>query len=116
MLFYAFFYLVAALLLFQGVHLLGEQRDPMGVVPAELALPAGAARVWGRLLVGVGLVGLVCGLVSHGLTPWVSRQVLTCLEVAEWLLMGIYGFWLVFIAKRVHYAGVAAAPTNHGHH
>ncbi|WP_005034774.1 hypothetical protein [Holophaga foetida] len=116
MLFYTFFYLVSALLLVQGTHLAGEQRHPMGAVPAELALPSGAARAWGKLLVLMGLIGLACGLASHGDAPRISRQTLAFVEGVEWVLMGVYGLWLVFIAKRIEYIGVAAASADHGHH
>ncbi|MBP1628597.1 MAG: hypothetical protein H6Q00_3072 [Holophagaceae bacterium] len=116
MLFYAFYYLVSVLLLCQGTQLLGEQRNPMGAVPVELSMPNGPSRGWGRLLVLVGLVGVVCGLVSHGEAPRVSAHALSFVQGGEWLVMAAYGFWLVFLAKRVEYQAVAAASADHGHH
>jgi len=115
MLFYTFFYLVSAVLVLQGTQLVGEQREAMGAVPEELVLPASAARVWGRILMVVGLIGVVCGLASHGEGSWVSRQVLAFIQGAQGGLAAVYGLWLVFVAKRVAYAGVAAAPAEHHH-
>jgi len=115
MLFYTFYYLVTALLLFQGTHLLGEQASPMGTVPSELALAPEPSRGWGRTLVGMALVCLIAGLISHGICPWFTEQPLVFLEGAAWLVMAAYGFWLIFIAKRIEYVG-AAAPVEHGHH
>jgi len=110
---YVFFYLVAALLLFQGTHALGEQREPMGVVPAEL-VPARRepARRFGWLLVLAGALAILVGLLSHG---WTALQ--PFLQPLVWRLlglMGLYGIYVIFLAHKVDFAGRPSVGA-HGH-
>ena len=62
---YTFFYLVAAVLTFQGTHAFGETSAPMGVVPGEVVQESGKARLWGGLLATYGYLSLLVALLSH---------------------------------------------------
>nr|WP_320132087.1 hypothetical protein [uncultured Holophaga sp.] len=116
MLFHTFYYLTAALLIFQGVQLRGEQEAPLGTTPPELCLGPGPSRAWGRFLVLAGVVGLVCGFLNHGAHPRIGHEALGMIEGVLWLVMGAYGFWLIFLAKRVDFAPHPALADDSAHH
>lgn len=102
MLFYVFFYLLAALLVFQGAQALGEPREPLRETPGELALPE-AGRRWGIFLVGMGSLCVLAGFLNHaGAVSWGSLRIM---RGAGWLTEGAYGFWLVFLARKIAYQG-----------
>lgn len=113
MLFYLFLYLLAAVLVFQGVQLLGELHAPMGVVPVEVQPdPLKAARVGGFLTAMGGVLGLV-GLLSHS-CPWFVGAV-GPLRILGFLTLAGYGLWLVF-GRTVAYTPVRSqdpAPPSH---
>lgn len=113
MLFYLFLYLLAAVLLFQGVQALGEQKTPMGVVPAEVKTNPGQATLWGGLLVGYGCLLAATGLVSHfndGL-----EGALSPMRTLGFLVLAGYGVWLVF-GRKVDYVPAPSAATSDSHH
>jgi len=111
---YTFFYLVAALLVFQGTHAFGEQSEPMGVVPQEVAQDSGKARLRGGILAGYGYLSLLVGLLSHA---YLGLQVLLPSMMATGLgLMAVYGLYVIFFNRKVEYLGVSAAPTHSDHH
>jgi len=112
MLVYLFFYLVSAVLVFQGSQALGEQKEPLGVVPEEVAQDPTRGSLWGGFLITVGLVAVLFGLLSHSL---VSLQLMLGRFLAfEFLVMGAYGFYVIFLSRKVAFVGKAAA--DHGHH
>ena len=100
MLFYLFFYLLAAVLLFQGVHALAEQKAPMGVVPAEVRTDPAGAGLWGGFLVALGGMLILTGLLSHGEAWFVGA--LAPLRALGFLALAGYGLWLVF-GRKVDY-------------
>jgi hypothetical protein len=111
---YTFFYLVAAVIVFQGTHAFGEQSEPMGVVPAEVAQDSGKARLRGGILSAYGYLSLLAALLSHA---YASLQALLPGMMAVGLgLMAVYGLYVVFFNRKVEYLGVSATPANHDHH
>ena len=111
MLFYVFYYLLSAVLMFQGTQAIGESREPMGVIPEQVRSGAEGRRTWGGVLAGVGAFLVVMGLISHaqaGLFP-----VLRVLQVLGLAAMGGYGLWTIFAAKKVVYLGKPSAPSHH---
>jgi len=111
---YTFFYLVAAVLVFQGMHAFGEQSEPMGVVPEEVAQEPGKARLRGGILAAYGYLCLTLGLFGHaypGLQPILPRLMALGLG-----LMVVYGIYIVFFNRKVAYLGVSAEPAHHDHH
>lgn len=114
LLFYVFYYLVAAVVIFQGAQVLGEQREPLGVVPEEVGQKPRPARMWGRLLVGMGVLDLLVGILSHPFA-WHGTFPLRYLLYTSLLLIGAYGFYVIFLNRKVAYMGKPSAPA-HGHH
>lgn len=111
---YTFFYLVAAVLVFQGTHAFGEQSEPMGVVPEEVAQDAGKARLRGAILAAYGYLSLLAALLSHA---WTGLQAALPGMMAVGLgLMAAYGLYVIFFSRLVEYLGVPAAPAKHDHH
>ena len=112
MLSYIFTYLLAAVLLFQGVNLLVEPGSPAKVIPPELKPAPALAGRWGRILVTCGAVLALAALSSH-VCPWLAGMLapLRCLGFA--FLAG-YGLWAVF-GRRIDYRPAAPSKEVHGH-
>ena len=108
MLFYLSIYALAAILLFQGVHALGEQGSPMGVIHAEVKTNPGPASFWGGFLVVYATVLILVGLASHA-WEWYAPA-LAPLRGVGFGVLAAYGLWLVF-GRKVDYT---PAPIVHG--
>ena len=112
MLFHVFVYVLAAVLVFQGVMLLTEQKAPTGVVPAEVRPAAKPAARWGRFLVTYGAFLAVAALLSH-VCPW-WQSILGSLRNLGLASMAVYGLWLVF-GRKVNYTPAPPSQEAHGH-
>jgi len=111
MLTYVFLFLVASALLFQGVHLVGEIRNPLGTVPAEVALPENLQRRWGERLITFGLLSMLLGFLSFWypfLTDYLAPVI-----VVDGCALGILALYLIFFAPRVEYMGKPTAGEHH---
>jgi hypothetical protein len=112
MLVYISVYVLAAILLFQGVNLLGEQSSPTNVVPAEVRPAPALASRWGGYLVTFGALMAAAGILSHAYPSLVISLVpLRTLGVAS---LAAYGLWLVF-GRKIDYTPAAPAQEAHGH-
>jgi len=111
MLTYVFVFLVGSVLLFQGLHLHGEAVGPMGVVPAERALPEGAARRWGERLLGFGGLTLLMGLLSFPFGK--LTDYLLPILVIDGCALAAFALYLIFAAPRVEFIG---KPSDQSHH
>lgn len=111
---YTFFYTVAVVLVFQGTHVFGEQRAPMGVVPEEVTQEPGRARLRGLVLAAFGYLSLGAGLLSH-FYP-VLQPILPSVMAVGLGLMAVYGICVLFFNRVVKYQGVSAPPVHPEHH
>jgi hypothetical protein len=113
MLVYIFVYVLAAVLVFQGVNLLMERHSPTNVVPPEVR-PAAAPALWfGVCLVAYGALLALAAIMSHG-CPWLAG-ILPAMRNLGFAGMTIYGLWLIF-GRKVNYSPAAApAGAVHGH-
>ncbi len=111
---YTFFYLVAAVLVFQGTHAFCEPSEPLGVVPAEVAQEPGKARLRGALLAAYGYLSLLAALLSHAYGG--LQAVLPGMMAVGLGLMAVYSLYVLFFNRKVQYLGAASAPSEHGHH
>jgi hypothetical protein len=112
---YLSLYLLAAVMLFQGVNLLVEQGDPSGVVPPEVRPADAPASRWGSYLAMFGAVLAVVGILSHAY-GWLA-VVLAPLRNLGFASVAAYGLWLVF-GRKVNYLpapGSGSGSGNHGH-
>jgi len=111
MLTYVFLFITASVLIFQGTQLLGELRNPLGVVPNEVALPEKTARRWGERLLGFGCLTLLLGLLSFIYSS--LCQYLLPTIIVDACALGIFAIYLIFVAPRVQYIG---KPSGGDHH
>jgi hypothetical protein len=115
MLFYISLYVLAALLVFQGLQLLGEiNGQSINLVPAEVKpTPSPAAR-WGGFLIAYGGAMAASGLLSHGY-EWFQGS-LSLLRGFGVAVEAIYGAWLIFGRKVDYTPAPVSAGDAHGHH
>jgi hypothetical protein len=111
MLTYVFLFIIAAVLIFQGTQLIGEIKNPLGVMPAEVALPEKVARRWGERLIGFGCVTMLFGFLSFPF-PTLFEYFLPVMAI-DGLALGFFKLYLIFVGPRVEYIG---KPTEGGHH
>ncbi len=111
---YTFFYAVAVVLVFQGTHAFGEQVEPMGVVPEEVAQEPGRARLRGTVLAAFGYLSLAAALLSHFYSA--IQPILPSAMAVGLGLMAVYGICVLFFNRVVKYQGVSAAPVHDDHH
>jgi len=113
MLFFISLFLLAAILVFQGVHLLGEQSEPMGVVPVEVRPDAVNAARFGGFLVAVGVVLIAAGVLSFSY-PWLVAALAPLRGLGCFTLLA-FSVWMVF-GRKIDYTPAPVAQDAHGHH
>ena len=114
MLFLVFYFLLFAVLIFQGTHLAGEVKTPLGTLPEEVGQnPAKAARI-GRGLVGLGAVGVLVGLLALR-NPGLAKAERGLFGVGL-VALALYAFWIVALGRRPEFIGKPAPVDDHGHH
>ena len=114
LLFYVFFYVLSALLVFQGLHIAAEVADPLGTVPEEVGQTPSSSLGWGSFLVAYGTLCIVIALLSHAYEYFGSA--LRPLMGAGLVILAVYGAWVVFKGRTVRYLGEAAADMGHEGH
>ncbi len=114
MLFLVFYFILFAILLFQGTHVAGEVKNPLGTVPAEVGQAPVVSARWGILLIGMGLLGTLAGLASFRWTGLAAlRQPLFYLGLATLIA---FAFWVVFLGRKAEFIGKPSVTDGHGHH
>jgi hypothetical protein len=117
MLFLVFYFLLAAVLFFQGLHLNGEVNAPLGTLPAEVAQAPAPSGKWGSFLMAYGALAVIVGLAGF---QWPFFEPLRSPVFGLGLLgLGVYAFWLLFMAPKVEFIGkpsVEDGDHGHGHH
>jgi hypothetical protein len=111
MLTYVFLFLAASALLFQGAQLLGEAKNPLGVVPAEVALPEKSQRRWGERLATFGLLSMLLAFLSFW-HPSLVDYLVPAIAV-DGCALGVFALYLVFFAPRVDYMGKPSGGGGH---
>lgn len=115
MLFLVFYFLLFIVLVFQGTHVAGEVRTPLGTLPEEVGQNPVAAARWGVLLICVGFFGSAVGLLGFQ-SPSLAAIRPACFALGLGIL-ALYGFWIVFLGRKPEFMGKAAADDHgHGHH
>jgi hypothetical protein len=105
-------YILAAVMLFQGVNLLVEQGAPTGVVPPEVRPADAPASRWGSYLAMFGAVLAVVGILSHAYA-WLAT-VLAPLRNLGFASVAAYGLWLVFGRKVNYLPAPGGGQGSHG--
>lgn len=113
MLFLVFYFLLFVVLIFQGTHVAGEIKTPLGTLPEEVGQNPMAAARWGILLITVGFFGILAGLLGfRSAALATARPALFFLGVG---ILALYGLWVVFLGRKPEFIGKAAVADDHGH-
>lgn len=113
MLFLAFYFLLFLVLVFQGTHIAGEVKTPLGTLPEEVGQNPVASARWGILLILVGFFGAALGLLGFRSPALAAaRPALFALGVA---VLALFGLWVIFLGRKPEFIGKAAVADDHGH-
>lgn len=113
MIFLVFYFILFVVLLFQGTHVAGEVKTPLGTLPEEVGQNPVAAARWGILLITVGFFGSVMGLLGFRYPSLAAlRPALFFLGLGT--LSG-YGLWVIFLGRKAEFMGKPAVADEHGH-
>jgi len=113
MLFLVFYFLLFVVLIFQGTHVAGEIKTPLGTLPEEVGQNPVAAARWGILLITVGFFGAILGLLGFrtaGLAALRPAFMAVGLGV-----LALYGLWVIFLGRKPEFIGKPAVADDHGH-
>lgn len=113
MLFLVFYFILFLILIFQGTHVAGEVKTPLGTLPEEVGQNPVAAARWGVLLIAVGFLGSVAGLLGFRSPALAAlRPALFALGLA---VLALYGLWIIFLGRKPEFIGKPAVADDHGH-
>ncbi len=114
MLFLVFYFILFFILIFQGTHVAGEVKNPLGTLPEEVGQNPLASARWGLLLIGTGFLGLIIGLLGFHWTGLAAlRHALLTLGV---VVLALYGLWVIFFGRKAEFIGKPTVTDGHGHH
>lgn len=114
MLFLVFYFILFVVLIFQGTHIAGEVRTPLGTLPEEVGQNPVAAARWGVALILVGFLGTIAGLLGFRLPALAAvRPALFGLGLG---VLALFGLWVVCLGRRPEFMGRSAVADDHGHH
>ncbi len=114
MIFLVFYFVLFVVLIFQGTHVAGEVKTPLGTLPEEVSQNPVAAARWGILLITVGFFGSILGLLGFrypGLAA--SRPAFFVIGLA---ILALYSLWVIFLGRKAEFIGKPAVADEHGHH
>ena len=111
MLLYLQHYLLASVLLFQGLHLFQETEAPLGTVPEEVAQDPAPSQKWGAFLITWSVIALATGILSHSYDWFVSA--IAPMRNVGFVILAVYAIWVVFSGRTVEFIG---QPTLDDHH
>lgn len=115
MIFLALYFLLAAVMFFQGLHLQSEVTEPLGTVPEEVAQAPAPSAKWGSFLMVYGAMATAVGLAGFW-WPFFEPLRRPVLYVGLGGL-AVFAIWLLFVAPKVDYVGKPSASDHgHGHH
>lgn len=112
MLFYIFYYVLAMILVFQGLHLASEITSPFGTLPEEVGQAPTPSLRWGGFMVTYGGLCVVIGLFSHAY-DYFGSALLPLFAIGA-VILGVFSAWVVFMARKVVYMGEPSAEHGHG--
>lgn len=114
MLFLLFYFLLCAILLFQGLHLSAETRTPLGTLPPEVTQDPQTSRGLGGLLMAYAGLAALLGL--GGFASGALAAARPALFLIGLVLLALFGLWVILLGRKPEYMGKPAPVEDHGHH
>jgi hypothetical protein len=117
MLFLIFYFVLASVLLFQGLHMVGEVKSPLGTVPEEVGQEPARATAWGTFLLTFAVLALVVGVLGFALPFFESLR--PAIFSLGSLGLVVFGAWVIFMGRTVNFIGTPSVDhghDDHGHH
>ena len=114
MTFLTFYFILFVVLIFQGTHVAGEVKTPLGTLPEEVGQNPVAAARWGILLITVGFLGALLGLLSFGSPALAAGR--PAFLAAGLGVLTLYSLWVIFLGRKPAFIGKPAVTDGHGHH
>ncbi len=112
MLFLVFYFILSAILIFQGLHLSGEVAQPLGTLPEEVGQAPEPSKKWGAFLMTYGALSAAVGLAGFQWDFFLPAR--TAVFGLGAVTLAIYTCWLLFAARTVEFIGKPS--DDHGHH
>ena len=113
MIFLVFYFILFVVLLFQGTHVAGEVKTPLGTLPEEVGQNPVAAARWGIVLILSGLLGIVAGLL--GFRSPALADLRPALMGLGLVTLGLYGLWVIALGRKPEFMGKPTLTDSHGH-
>jgi hypothetical protein len=115
MLFLVFYFILFLVLVFQGTHVAGEVKTPLGTLPEEVGQNPVAAARWGVVLITVGFFGSAVGLLGFRFPALATLR--PAFFAAGLGVLALYGLWVIFLGRKPAFIGRPAVADDHrGHH
>ncbi|HJV89013.1 MAG TPA: hypothetical protein VJ623_01800 [Holophagaceae bacterium] len=117
MMFLVFYFLLSAVLFFQGLHLSGEVTQPLGTLPEEVGQAPEPSKKWGAFLMTYGTLAAAVGLAGFQWPFFVPAR--PAVIALGGVVLAVYALWLLFAARKVEFIGKPSADHGdhgHGHH
>lgn len=114
---YIFYYVLATILVFQGLHIAAEITAPLGTLPEEVGQAPAPSQRWGSFMVTYGALFIAIALLSHRYDYFEST--LRPLFFIGVVILAVFCVWVVFLGRKVVYMGEPSADHGHsgnGHH
>ncbi len=113
MLFLVLYFVLFVILIFQGTHVAGEVKTPLGTLPEEVGQNPVASARWGILLIITGFFGAAVGLWGFRSPALATaRPAIFGLGV---FVLALFGLWVIFLGRKVEFMGKPAVADDHGH-
>jgi hypothetical protein len=111
--FLVLYFVLFVVLIFQGTHVAGEVKTPLGTLPEEVGQNSVSSARWGILLITTGFFGSALGLLSFRSQALASaRPTFFGMGV---LVLTLFGLWVIFMGRKAEFIGKPAVADDHGH-
>ena len=114
MLFLVFYFILCAVLVFQGLHLAAESTSPLGTLPAEVAQDPTTSRGLGGLLMGYGAFAALLGLAGFAYPAAAAAR--PALFLIGCIFLALFGLWVIVLGRKPEFMGKPTVSDDHGHH
>lgn len=109
-----FFFIASSVILFQGLNLILEEKNPSGITPQESAQESVPVAYIGSFLISWGGLSIALGVWHSTHAGW--NDVVHVVRIINWIVLGCYGLWIIFSGRQVDVSTPPQSHTNDEHH